>query len=105
VLNLIGSVGNVSTAACYAYAEVTLAEDADGMLLLGSDDGVKAWVNGDVVHENHVDRGLATDQDQANVALKAGTNRILIEVTQGGGGWAMCARLTDREGRPLKFEQ
>ncbi len=104
ILNLIGVVGNHSNAVAYAYAEITVPEACEAVLRLGSDDGVKAWVNGEVVHEHHVDRGLAQDQDRAKASLAAGTNGILIEVTQGAGGWMICARLTDREGRPLKFE-
>ncbi len=101
LVNLIGVLGEHSNAAAYAYAEVVAAEAGDYVLRLGSDDGVKAWINGVVAHEHHVDRGLVADQDQAAIKLNAGTNRLLLEITQGGGGWAFCARVTRPDGTPV----
>jgi hypothetical protein len=34
------------------------------------------------------------------VRLKAGANALRLEVTQGGGGWAACARLVSPTGSP-----
>lgn len=105
IVDLSGLFGMVSNAAAYAYAEVTASEATDIVLRAGSDDGIKIWVNDAVVHEHNVDRGLAVDQDQAPAKLVAGKNRILVEITQGGGGWNMCLRLTQPDGRPLEFTQ
>ncbi len=69
---------------------------------MGSDDGVKAWLNGAVVLSNNVDRGLVVDQDIAPIHLKAGPNELLLKITQGGGGWAACARIVGSNGRPLR---
>ena len=69
--------------------------------MLGSDDGVKAWLNGNLVHGNNVDRGLVVDQDMALVGLKKGTNELLLKVTQGGGGWAVAARIVAMDGLPI----
>lgn len=82
---------------CFIYA-VTLihspvAQTAE--LLLGSDDGIAAWVNGTCVCGNlTVSRGLAPDQERIPVTLREGTNVLLLKVTQGGGGWGMCARFS-----------
>lgn len=105
IVHLIGILDGATQATAYAHATVQVAETTEALVRMGSDDGVKAWVNGKVVHENAVDRGLLVDQDIAPITLKAGSNDILIEVTQGAGGWAICARLTDANGRPLDFEQ
>lgn len=101
VLNLVAALGDHANAAAYAYAEFEVAEAGDYVLRLGSDDGIKAWVNGEVVHEHHVDRPLVADQDQAPIQLRAGMNAILLEITQGAGGWAFCARITRPDGSPL----
>jgi hypothetical protein len=76
-------------------------EETPARLLMGSDDGVKAWLNGAVVYGNNVDRGLIVDQDMASIVLKKGTNDLLLKVTQGGGGWAVCARIVGVNGQPL----
>lgn len=105
MVELTGLLGSVSNAAAYAYAEVEVPQAADVTVRAGSDDGIKIWINGDVVHEHNVDRGMAVDQDQAPARFTAGRNRILVQITQGGGGWNFCLRLTHPDGRPLGFTQ
>ena len=85
----------------YLKAQVTAPEEIEAVLLLGSDDGVKAWLNGAVVHSNNLDRGLAVDQDMAPIRLKKGVNDLLLKVSQGGGGWAVCARIANADGQPI----
>ncbi|MCO5053122.1 MAG: FG-GAP-like repeat-containing protein [Verrucomicrobiae bacterium] len=88
---------------CVAYlkAEINAPEARPAVLLLGSDDGVKAWLNGAEVHRNNVDRGLVADQDVALVELKQGVNELRLKITQGAGGWVACARLVGMEGQPI----
>jgi hypothetical protein len=89
---------------CVAYLKTRIIapRNCDAALLLGSDDGVKAWLNGAVVHSNNVDRGLVVDQDMAPIQLKEGGNELLLKITQGGGGWGACARILGSDGRPLQ---
>ncbi len=82
----------------YAYAEVESATERDVVLRMASDDGIKVWVNGQVVHNHDIDRGAQLDQDQAPAHLVAGKNRILVKISQGGGGWNFSLRLTTPEG-------
>lgn len=88
---------------CVAYlrTHIIAPQDCDGALLLGSDDGVKAWLNGEVVHSNNMDRGEAADQDTAPIRLKKGVNQLLLKITQGGGGWSACARIVGSDGLPM----
>jgi len=88
---------------CAAYLRTTLVvpEDCSGVLLMGSDDGIKAWLNGVVVHSNNVDRGEVVDQDIAPVKLKKGDNELILKITQGGGGWGACARIVGTDGNPI----
>jgi hypothetical protein len=69
---------------------------------IGSDDGVKVWVNGEIVHANNVSRGHKAGEDKVAVRLEKGWNIFLVKVTQGGGGWGFSARLVDDEGNALK---
>jgi HEAT repeat protein len=88
---------------CVAYlkAQVIAPADCEGALLLGSDDGVKAWLNGAVVHSNNIDRGDVADQDMAPIQLKKGANELLLKITQGGGGWSAHARIVGQDGQPI----
>jgi len=89
---------------CVAYLKtlVIAPVDSEALLLLGSDDGVQAWVNGEVVHSNNVDRGQVADQDMAPIRLRKGSNELLLKVSQGGGGWSACARIVGADGAPIK---
>ncbi|MHC4947436.1 MAG: family 16 glycoside hydrolase [Planctomycetota bacterium] len=84
-----------------AYVATTLWADGDRVvrLELGSDDGIKAWVNGAVVHANNALRGLTVGSDRGEVALRDGPNPLLLKVTQGGGDWSFTCRVRD----PLGF--
>ncbi len=92
-----------TSCSAYGYTEIEMSQACDAAIRVGSDDGIKVWVNGEAVLEKNVDRGSDIDQDVASIKLNAGVNRILVECTQGGGGWNFLARLTTPEGFPLTF--
>lgn len=55
-------------------------------LSLGSDDGIKVWVNGREVLNKKVARNdAAKDQEKVNIQLGTGSNHILIKIANGGG--------------------
>ncbi len=59
---------------------------------VSSDDSVRVWVNGEVVHTHAENRSRGKEnafQDQLKVNLKKGNNLIMIKVSQRGGGWGM----------------
>jgi HEAT repeat protein len=104
-VDLVTSLAACATCFAYAYTEIEVPEKQTVMLRLGSDDGIVAWVNGAKVHDHPVDRGMAPDQDLVTVRLDSGINKILLKISQGGGGWGFCARITDRDGHAVSFKQ
>jgi hypothetical protein len=76
----------------------------DVQLKIGTDDGVAVWLNGQEAHARNVHRALTVDQDVTQAHLNAGTNTLLVKVTQVGGGWAMCVRLVDMQNKPVAYE-
>jgi len=90
--------GYTEYAVCYAVTHVYSPEAKEAYLLVGSDDGVKIWVNGEVVHEVLAKRAAVPDQDRIKIKLRKGWNRILAKVEQETGGWALYMRLTLTEG-------
>jgi HEAT repeat protein len=99
--NLMAFFPGQENCAAYLRTRVLAPRDCRGLLLLGSDDGVKAWLNGQVVHSNNVDRGQIADQDTAPIQLKKGPNELLLKITQGGGGWSACARIVGTDLKPI----
>jgi len=86
----------------YLSGQLWSDESQDVFLKIGSDDGVKIWLNGEVVHANNVLRGHKTGEDKVAVKLEKGWNILLVKVTQGGGGWGFSARLVDKDDNVLK---
>lgn len=86
----------------YARTEVQAEAEADGLLEIGSDDGIKIWLNGALVHANNTARPLQPGQDKARVHLKPGRNEVLLKLTQNNAGWEFCIKLVSEDGRLIK---
>jgi hypothetical protein len=81
----------------YGLAYVHAEEARETQLLIGSDDGVRIWLNGRLVHTNPAYRGAYPDQDRIRVSLSRGWNSLLIKVLPGAGGWGYYVRFADPE--------
>ena len=70
------------------YGSVTLdsPREQDITMLAGSDDEVKVWLNGEVVHYNPVIRRAGDFKDAFPVTLKQGPNVLLVAVDNRGHG-------------------
>ena len=60
---------------------------------IGSDDGIKLWVNGELTHTNNAVRGLVPGQDRADGKLQAGWNDLFAKVTQATAGCGMMLNI------------
>jgi hypothetical protein len=79
----------------YGLAYVFSPETRPAHILLGSDDGVRVWLNDELVHTNPAYRGAYPDEDKVKVSLRKGWNKVLVKVLQGAGGWGFYLRLAD----------
>ena len=79
--------GNVDNAVVYLYRRIDAASELRVPVSLGSDDGVKVWLNGEVVLDKHVPRGLNVSSDALTLAYQPGANHLLVKVTNGGGAF------------------
>ena len=86
-VNLGRAIGNHDNAVAYAYTELESVHTRETLLKCGSDDGIKIWVNGVVVHENDTRRGYTEKEDEAPIRLEEGVNRILVKITNAVHGW------------------
>ena len=99
--NLASLFPGVDNAAAYLKATIITPENCNAALLLGSDDGIKVWLNDAVVFGANTDRGDMPDQDMAPIELKKGANELMLKITQGGGGWSAHARIVGSDGQPI----
>ena len=86
-----------------AYARAWIHSDVQqtAILELGSDDGIKAWVNGKIVVSANRGGDVAPGSEKGAVTLKEGWNSVLLKVTQWSAGWGFCARLAKPDGSTL----
>ena len=79
----------------YAYATINRDAAGKGYLSMGSDDGIRVWLNGKLVHDNQILRWITPDADIVPVSFKKGDNGLLVKVDQGVGGWNFALRALD----------
>ena len=101
-INIIEAIGDAQDAVAYLRAGVWSPQARKATLQLGTDDGVKVWLNGKMVHANNAARGVTPDEDKVEVLLQQGVNELLLKVTNGVGDWGAMARFVGEGGRPLQ---
>ena len=75
-----------------AYALITLKSakvQSDVTMRAGSDDAIKVWLNGKVVHNNPINRSADDFRERFTVDLKKGRNLLLVKVSERAGWWSM----------------
>lgn len=96
LVDFLGNARNLDFCIGYAWTEVEVAADTDGWLGIGSDDGLKVWVNGELVNDKWVRRTSRLDDDVVPVRLRQGRNAILIKIQNAMGLWSFTCRLRVR---------
>jgi len=89
IANLMEVEGGLDDITAYGLVTLVADETKEVTLLAGSDDSIKVWLNGEVVHTNAVNRGRSRWQDEFTVNLRQGDNLLLVKVSDRGGGWGM----------------
>lgn len=98
VINLVDQFDRKENAAAYVAKWVWSDSDRRVNLLVGSDDGVAVYVNGEKFFEKHEARPTVPDEDVVPVQLRRGTNMLVLRITQGVSGWDFAARFDDNQG-------
>ena len=71
----------------YAWREFEVKEDIELKVALGSNDGVKLWLNGELLLENKASRVARPGDEQVTLPLSKGKNSVLLKIDQIAGGW------------------
>jgi formylglycine-generating enzyme required for sulfatase activity/tetratricopeptide (TPR) repeat protein len=79
----------------YALTRVYSPEKRHAAILLGSDDGMRLWLNGRLIYEYADVRGTIPDEDALVVTLQPGWNTLLAKVVNVTGAHALSLRLSD----------
>lgn len=69
----------------FAYVKGTIKTDRAQSIAftVGSDDGIRLWLNGKLIHSNKIGRALLPGSDAVRADFKAGDNEIIAKVVNG----------------------
>ena len=98
MLDLRAKIGIGTGVVGYAVTYVYAPKAMDTVLLLGSDETVKVWLNGTKLHQKNVYRRITPDADTIPCQLKAGWNEVVCSIDQNSWTWALYLRFADADG-------
>lgn len=98
----LGTLYGGNNRAAYARTWIYSETQQPARLEFGSDDGLKVWLNGEVVLAANRGGDVVPGAEKAAVTLKPGWNTLLLKVTQWTSGWGFCARVAKPDGSPLQ---
>jgi HEAT repeat protein len=87
----------------YAFATLRSSSEREVELHAGSDDQLRVWLNGVLVHEYDGARAFSAESDQFRTRLIAGDNHFALRIGQIGGDWSFALTVPE-EGRGPLFE-
>ena len=93
-INLGEVLGTNDEYFAYGYAEIQSPRRRRAQMVVGSDDTLTVWLNGEKVYDFAQRRGFDAEQDRVDVRLREGKNTLLINCGNNGGGWQYAAALT-----------
>jgi HEAT repeat protein len=91
----------VDHAFIYALGYVYSPTERRVKLAVGSDDGVRVWLNDALVWSNHIHRAAKMDEDVTDATLRAGWNKVLLKLENNTADWQFFFRIADDQLRPL----
>lgn len=101
-INLEATFGGQDHVAAYVRTRIYSPRAQEARLEMGSDDALKAWVNGQLVSRQYQHRGAAPRQEIVKIQLKEGWNDLMLKVVDHEGGWVFAARIRSAEGTALE---
>lgn len=89
---------------CAGYLRINIWSDTNqkARAELGSNDGIKAWFNGELIHSNDLSRTVGPGDDIVEINLKKGWNKLMLKIRQLGGSWGASARIRNVDGSEIK---
>jgi len=90
--------------AYYFYRTIEVPRTTAAELSFGSDDGLRVWLNGELIASSDEPRGAAPDQNVVMAGLLPGVNTLLIKVANGAGAGALIFSLKSADFPPALGE-
>lgn len=88
----------------YLYKKITVPRDTILKVYLGSDDGIRVWLNNEKILEHDDNRGAAQNQEIVDLNLKAGDNHFLMKVNNNNGPTAFYFSLVEMDPKDIIWD-
>ena len=87
-----------------AYATMTVKSPTarKAIFFLGTDDGFRLWLNGELIGELDMARGATPMSENFRVDLKEGDNVVLLKITEQVGDFSFYFSMMDDKGKVLR---
>ena len=72
----------------YGFIALDCLQEQNTRMFVGSDDALKVWLNGELVHEKITRRSAKDYKESFPVTLRQGRNTLLVGVDNATGGWS-----------------
>ncbi len=82
------AAGWSDNAIAYLYRRIDADQAMEVKARCGSDDGMRLWLNGELLVDVAAPRPLNVSSNALVLRLEAGANHLLVKVANGGGAWA-----------------
>ncbi|MEJ2701285.1 MAG: hypothetical protein P8Z79_02475 [Sedimentisphaerales bacterium] len=92
-VNLDEALYGFDQAVAYLRTEIASDRQKPARLDIYTDDGVKAWLNGKLIHAVNVSRGILDEPDKVDVTLNEGANDLMLKVTDDVWAWGAIVRV------------
>jgi putative heme-binding domain-containing protein len=103
LVDLRALLSSKSNQVAYATTAFESPTERDVELRAGSDDQLRVWLNGELVHQFEGARGFTAESDRFPARLVAGRNELVLRIGQVGGDWSF-ALVVPEAGRGAIFE-
>lgn len=101
--DLFEQLGGGVECVAYVACKINCESPSKARLLLGSNDGIKVWLNGKLIHSSPNGRVMTPDEDKVEVNLEK-NNVLLMGVYNQGGAWEFTAKLDGLDYNTVKVE-
>jgi putative heme-binding domain-containing protein len=83
--------------AAYLYCELESPVEQDATMLLVTDEGVKLWVNSQLIHASKHARVAAPEQATIKIKLRKGKNTVLLKVLNSSGPFGLFVSVVSEQ--------
>ncbi len=90
---VVNDLGKETHCATYLFRIITAPNDTILPASLGSDDGIKIWLNNKQILGHDADRGCRPDQEHVDLVLRKGENNLLLKINNNEGAYAFYFRI------------